>query len=357
MVGCINKSLPEYQSLKNRSGIQEEVLDAYCAYYIDNFQRFPHLDELPEADSRSALKEALNIREGGFTTTKEVTEVFGEGTTQEINSKINDQYSDLETRIIPLNDGVIVRSEQRPSEYRTAKDVESAPWEDVGNVKDPLVFQNAIDKLSNIYGIPMHATTTQEIQNGPMKNIILDNPSSVRAFIYNGEIYINLDTASIDAPIHELLHLFIGSLRFKNQDLYMQLLQTVQQLPDFMAYFNSYKNRTESDVLEEIFVSEFSKRLVGMESAFDNMSKVQMNEFLYHLNRTLDSVLMGEFSVKSIPAEKIPQLTLRELARKVHSTILQSMSPCSLNEAAQHRCYQNVKSELMKKRELKQECV
>jgi hypothetical protein len=35
-------------------------------------------------------------------------------------------------------------------------------------------------------------------------------------FEYDGEIYINVDRASVDTPIHEMMHLLIGSLRFSN---------------------------------------------------------------------------------------------------------------------------------------------
>ncbi len=357
MIGCLNKNLPEYQSLKNRSGISEDLLNVYCVQHLDTYQRLPHLDELPMVNSRPALEKNLNIRKAGFTTIEDITNVLGDGTTQELNSKINDQFSDLETTLIPMGEGIIVESTPRPSQYVVKEDVSFLPWEDVGDVKNQLIFEDAINKLSDVYGITMHAVTTKEIQNGPMSKVIADDPSSIRAFIYNGEIYINLDTASIDAPIHELLHIFIGSLRFKNPTLYMNLLQSMQQMPDFLVEFNRYKNRTESDVLEEIFVTEFSKRLVGAESAFDQLGEAEMNEFLYHFNRTLDSVLMGEFSVKSLSANELPKMSLRDIARKVHSAIIQSVTPTSLNEAAQHRCYQNVKSQLMEEGKLKQECI
>jgi hypothetical protein len=44
--------------------------------------------------------------------------------------------------------------------------------------------------------------------------------NSAKAFIKNGTIYINIDNATIDSPIHEMLHLFIGSISFSNPQLF-----------------------------------------------------------------------------------------------------------------------------------------
>ena len=40
--------------------------------------------------------------------------------------------------------------------------------------------------------------------------------SQAKAFIYNGNIYINTDNATIDSPIHEMLHIVIGGLSRSN---------------------------------------------------------------------------------------------------------------------------------------------
>ena len=44
--------------------------------------------------------------------------------------------------------------------------------------------------------------------------------NTAKAFIKNGTIYINVDNATIDSPVHEMLHLFIGSISFSNPQLF-----------------------------------------------------------------------------------------------------------------------------------------
>ena len=36
----------------------------------------------------------------------------------------------------------------------------------------------------------------------------------VSAFILDGNIIVNSDIASVDAPVHELMHVLLGSLKF-----------------------------------------------------------------------------------------------------------------------------------------------
>jgi hypothetical protein len=59
--------------------------------------------------------------------------------------------------------------------------------------------------------------------NENLKNI--PEVLSAKAFVHNGKIYINTDRADIDAPIHEMTHMLLGSIRFKNPDLYFDLIE------------------------------------------------------------------------------------------------------------------------------------
>jgi hypothetical protein len=58
------------------------------------------------------------------------------------------------------------------------------------------------------------------------EGILKEVPDAVQsaAFIYNGDIYVNTDIATIDSQVHELMHIFLGSMRFKNPELYMELV-------------------------------------------------------------------------------------------------------------------------------------
>ena len=76
-----------------------------------------------------------------------------------------------------------------------------------------LVFTNALNKLASLYGIKFNDITNAELNSEEWKSVIPD-VNSVNAFVYNGQIYINIDKANLDAPIHEMMHILVGSIRF-----------------------------------------------------------------------------------------------------------------------------------------------
>jgi hypothetical protein len=105
----------------------------------------------------------------------------------------------------------VVTVTKRPSEYE-ADDIE--PFEISENINTAVVFNNMFTKLSNLYGINIIPITDQEVSK------YAPEVHSASAFIHEGNIYINTDLADIDAPIHEMTHMLLGSIRFKNPELY-----------------------------------------------------------------------------------------------------------------------------------------
>jgi hypothetical protein len=68
-----------------------------------------------------------------------------------------------------------------------------------------------------------------------------------------------MDVADIDAPIHEMTHLMLGSIKYQNPSLYSELVSLAEQLPNYKELARNYANRTRSDLNEEIFVTELAK--------------------------------------------------------------------------------------------------
>ena len=58
----IDKKRLEYQTLKQMSGLSDFQLDTYVSNYYNENQRFPELDEIPNADSTKHLNTTLNIK-------------------------------------------------------------------------------------------------------------------------------------------------------------------------------------------------------------------------------------------------------------------------------------------------------
>jgi hypothetical protein len=49
-----------------------------------------------------------------------------------------------------------------------------------------------------------------------------------------------------------------------------------------------------------VFITELARYLTGQTNAMDNLSDSIKSEIIYNINRTLDTVLIGENSVKCI---------------------------------------------------------
>ena len=118
-----------------------------------------------------------------------------------------------------------------------------------------------------------------------------------------------------------------------------------------------YPNKTHLDALEEIFVSETAKYLSGMDSQLNLLDEPVLYEIHYHIKRLLDSVLMGQYSVKSLDNNELYKMTWKELVKSVNSALMNGDNLGSLGDATLHRMLSNKKSELMKEGDLREDCV
>jgi hypothetical protein len=94
------------------------------------------------------------------------------------------------------------------------------------------------------------------------------------------------------------MHIFLGGVRYTNPELYFSLVNQVEQLPRYNEFASNFPNRTRGDINEEIFVQEFSKYLTKSPSIFDNFGDI--NELMYEIYRNIDTLIDGNYSVKSL---------------------------------------------------------
>ena len=151
--------------------------------------------------------------------------------------------------------------------------------------------------------------------------------------------------------------MLLGSIRFKNPDLYYGIVQQAQNFPTFNQFMEQNPNRTINDNMEELFVTEMSKYLAGESSIIEQLDEPVINELHYNMKRLLDTALMGQYSVKSIPDSKLYRMSLADLVETVNSQMLETNFYGSLDDAALHRVLANTKSDLMKKGDLREDCV
>lgn len=345
MIACVNKSSIEYQTLKNRSGIHPMILDALCRESLDKYDRFPYLDELPSSNSEPSLRELISVKDNGEASIDRVLEATNSNTVEESVIKINNEFRDLEVEILPINKSAIVDIAHRP----TINNFEAQEVEQDQEVYSPAFFRSVIYKLQRLYGINVIETNNIEIE---AMNLGID--SGVNAFIQNGNIYINTDLASVDAPIHEMMHLLIGQLRFYNPNLYQELVQSVEQFPSYKKLAAYYYNRSRNDINEEIFVTEVSKYLAGMPTNL-NLDEKAKHEILYNVNRLLDSILMGQSSVNTVTPRLLYNMSLKQAAQMLGSVQMINTFKGTPNDEL-HRKLNNEKSDLIKQKELIEQC-
>ena len=353
MAYCINKNSVEYQNLAQRSGISTNILDAVCRNYLDKYNRFPHLDELPGSDSTAYIKDVLKLDTRNSTSVDNILNYTKENSIEESVIKLNDQCRDVEVIVLPLGQQAIVNIQHRPYYNKVVKKSEKYPQDT--NVNNTVLFNTQLETLANKYGINFIPITTKELSQEEWKPIVA-SAIDTKAFVYNDNIYINTDNCSVDSPLHEMMHIFLGSMRFTQPELYTAIVQSMENLPKYEFEINRFPNRTRLDVNEELFIEEFAKYVTQQKSAIDELPKAVKYEMFYNVNRVLDTILFGEYSVKGV--SDVYNLTLRELSEKLNSSLLNNTFSGTLNvkDANRHRLLANKKSALMKSNELKEYC-
>lgn len=490
MTVCINKNSLMYQTLKQRSGLSEFVLESVSRDFLEKYGRLPYLDELPGSDSSTYIKDRMKVRNDGSAKIENILDFAGTQTIPEAVISINNNYRDVETTIIPINKDALVNIEKRPSEFDDSATIDAIPkvvyhyanneiqqfvrqtdnyftkfkngtpnaifftdnpspkpgttldrkyryavklnvnpskvkviygtkedmhqrgtdytsevnqaeiegyeavrfiglddnqelnqnitvifdpkkvssiserpsW-DMGiqervvpdqNVNSYLVFNNTLEKLANLYGITFNTVTDAELNSSRWSDLMPES-KLVNAFIYDGQIYINIDRASVDAPLHEMLHLFVGSMRFTNPKVYQQLIQLSERFPNYNKLASQFSGKTRNDINEEIFITEISKHLTGQKSSLAGIDEKLLYEISYNVHRVLDSVLMGTDSSKTITDDRLYTLSLKDLAFELNSAIMTNNIP-PLRDSELHRKLNNMKSDLMKEGKLEEIC-
>ena len=244
---CVVKN-SEYRMKLQQSGISEPLFESFVMDFMDKYGRFPNLDEIPRANSIQHLQDTLHIT-GGAANIEDILASTNTTNITDANIVLNDQYTDQDIKLFPLNNTALVYTDRRPSPYvqiqRESQQIAKNP-----NLRT--VFTNMFDKFRNQYGINIHTITDKELEQWND----IPEVKTVSAFVHNSEIYINTDLADIDAPIHEMTHILLGSIRFKNPELYYQLVQTANQFEHFDERLAQYPNMAKEDAYEEIFVEE-----------------------------------------------------------------------------------------------------
>lgn len=360
MAVCLNKNSVEYQTLLKMSGLSEFKFNAFTSTFVDKFGRYPELDEIPGADSRPYLNSSLSVKTIDDTSFVKNDKIFSQtGTTdvKEANIRINNTYRDLEVKLTPSSEVSTMQVRKRPNKWDNVYEGGIIIDDSTSSSRNVGVFNSILEKLANLYGINFVSITNGELSSEQWKGVV-DDAKTTNAFVYNGNIYINIDNSSIDAPLHEMLHLFLGSVRYSDPQLYFSMVEAMNELPNKALLARNYKDRTDSDINEELLVSEFSKYVTGQDSIISKLPVNVLHKTFYNMGRVLDSILFGEQSIATMDTKSLFNSSLVKLSEYLGSALTNNQYSGTFNvkSAEVHRVLANVKSDLMKNKDLKEFC-
>lgn len=293
----------EFQTLLQRSGVPDFYLASVCADFQEQYGRFPYLDEIDGADSSEFLNSKLKIK-NDYTTIEQIQNFTGKNNIQESQIWLNDNFRDKEIQLLPLTKESKVTIFDRPITKQIENPVEHF------TVNDTLLIENIVGKLKQLYGLPIEFITSDNLKQFSIPGI-----ETKDCFTLDGITYINSGSFSLNSPVYKLIPILISSLR--NTDLYKKLVLDSQKYSEFKEYSEKYKYNP----LEESFLYELTN-LVSRGS--DNLTFLPKNiqyELFYTIKRNLDSILMGESSVKDINDTTLFNSSLKSIIKKVNSSI------------------------------------
>ena len=337
----------KYKYLAKVTGVSENVLLGQIIEYLDNNGgTWPTIKDIEGSYSAPYVKSELEIdHNNNSTTVEKVLDFTKTDSIEKAIIKLNQEFPDVEYDLIQVDKKCILKTKERPSNY--TPDVK---FYEISNTIDASSkIAEKLNKLARIYGIQVSTVTSAEI------NTILNvNGNLVNAFIHNGHIYINSDHNLKDSTPHEMFHLFIGSMRFIDDETYTKLLELAKDLPGFEDYANRHKDMTRNNALEEYLVTQLGKYLVGEPSQIQELPEKLKNKILNNINDVLNSVLMGDFSVADVYNKY--NRPFWELVRETNSDMLSNIYELGYKTSALHRRLNNVKMGLMHNNTLTETC-
>lgn len=385
-MACIDQSDQAYIRLKEKTGLSDVLLSAQISWFRDvlNDNTFmPTEDDLIGVDNGKSIRDLAQHIGVDILKTDEhdLTEglgdltvlrsLFGDLSIQELNAQLNKEYSNLNTKIIPISQDLAkieisprpphmstesfgalqnkLNNIQKATESKEANSYDSdtftnpASTQSRGRIHSADVWNNAFEILRNQYGISIQSYNTETA------NQFTDVPEAInkKGFIYNNTIYINTDLATIDTPIHELMHIFIGELRYNHPDQYITLLNKVSK---------SYPNMNNSQ-LEEKLVEFMGKLSIGEGKESGIFNEEDYHSMISAITRTLDTILNGRLATKDlfwggVNGEK----SLYQFATLVSSSLFEMTDTDSLQAAKTYRILANAKDALVEDGSLIEKC-
>lgn len=173
----------------------------------------------------------------------------------------------------------------------------------------------AADYFSNKYGINITVQSKEEFDKFREAHEIIGEDT--RAFVYNGDIYLNGSKADMSDMFHEISHIFLRVLKNKNFEAYQKFISTIiSNTKNYNARKESiskkYKGFSEEDKIEETIVSIMATTLFkksglltgfnrkDFDKDFDTLLKQITDEYTEIVSGDSDNNIQFNSTIKNI---------------------------------------------------------
>ena len=147
---------------------------------------------------------------------------------------------------------------------------------------------NMITYFNNTLGIDAVGLEKSELEQFSKDNgLNLEHKlDSVKAFVFNGKIYINTSIASAEDLFHELSHILLGALKVNNRQSYDEIINSYMKQSSFKYQYNlhkkTYKHYAEQDIIEETVADLIAEEMFKMQQL--GTPEVNGNELINKFN-------------------------------------------------------------------------
>lgn len=386
MALCVDKHSLEYQTLLQRSGVPDFNLNVVVSYYLENYGRYPRLNEIPNADSRAFMYKQLDVKVNNSdlkgNKTKEESSIQSikvskdkiikylglnsDASNDVIQDLMAKKHSDLTFKDMKVSkDGknYIFKFYKLPTQWsrrNVNRNLMSNEKQEEFSIE---IFNKFVEEAFTKFGKRVIKISDLELSTPKWKGIV-DTKKINKAFIYEGNIYINTDHATIDDMLHELLHVYIGAIQTKDLDLYKNLLNIIIGSNQFESRWNrevSINRNTKMgnmmDFAEEMLVSELAKHLTGQQSIFRGMDQKLMDDISKALKTGLDSIFYANMSSTSIPDINFFTSSLKDVLNYLKSGLLEECTYRNIDENAyEHRITSNIMQKMLNTNMMEEQC-
>ena len=240
----------------------EQFLLGKNAYTLQSFNKLIQSWNI-DSNSKAQIVSEMNTPEKAVTYIYKVNELLGMEDRTNAKELVNiaDNIASSDSNYYYIEDRKSLGS--NGWEYKVIPTDKDQIQEYKKNQTAPItMWMSAISTaLQNQFGVPINLITSEEVSK-ELKGIA--DPNIDKAFIYNGEVYVNTSIASTNDLLHEHVHLVLGMLK-SNPELrgnYERLLNLVLSTDEGRFTLNKLKDRysglSQMDLAEEVFAKLFS---------------------------------------------------------------------------------------------------